>query len=85
MISEEEVANVRDSFTVGLLSKEQNLGGEMSGFGGLLASSRIGQAEVYTQDGGEGTEEGKNWHLWPENQTKREVDNGSYGGIFLAT
>ena len=50
---------MKDSVTSKLPSKEQNVGGEASGFGGELALSTMGQTEVYMLVGGDNEEEEK--------------------------
>ena len=46
-IPEEEEANVKDSVTSKLLAREQNVGGEASGFGEYPKLSTVGQTKIY--------------------------------------
>ena len=58
-ILEEEEANVKDSITSRLLSREQTMGEESGGFGCQPVPSTMGQSKVYTLVGDDTKEEEK--------------------------
>ena len=73
---------MKDSVTSGPLSKEQNAGGETSGFGGQPALSMMGKSKVYMLEHEDTRVEGKPVPMTRKIE-KRELVNGSYCGIFV--